>query len=62
MAENNWKFQQASIKAFSLLLIGLPEEDNQALISTSFNQLIQLLNHDSPQVQFATLESLVIIS
>lgn len=37
MATNNWKFQQASVKAFSLLLTGLTENENSQLIQNSFN-------------------------
>jgi hypothetical protein len=62
IAQNDWKSRQASIKGFSLLLYGLSDEQNQTLISSSINELIGLLNDNSKQVQYATMESLIIIT
>lgn len=62
IAQNDWKQRQASIKAFSLVLLGLPPNENIELITGSINQLMGLLSDSSIAVQYATLESLMIIS
>lgn len=62
ISQQNWKNRQASIKAFSLLLYGLPEKVSEILISGSINELMGLLGDSSKQVQYAALESLAIIT
>lgn len=62
ISQPNWKNRQASIKAFSLLLYGLPDQISEILISGSINELMGLLGDTSKQVQFAALDSLVIIT
>ena len=62
ITQNDWKHRQASIKALSLLLYGLDENYCEVLISGSINELIKLLGDPSKQVQFATLDSLTIIT
>ena len=59
---DNWKYRQASIRAFSLLLIGLPEERSQTLVNNSLIELVSLLNDSSQYVKLSAIRSLCMIT
>lgn len=58
----NWKYRQASIRAFATLLIGLPESRSQALVNSSLLELVALLNDSNICVKLSAIKSLVLIS
>jgi hypothetical protein len=60
--DGNWKVRQASIRAFALLLLGLPQERSQELVNNSLLQLASLLNDPVQYVQLSALKSLTLIS
>jgi hypothetical protein len=62
ISQPDWKHRQASIKAFSLLLYGLTEQDREALLTGSINELMGLMGDASRQVQFAALDSFSVIA
>lgn len=59
---DNWKYRQASIRAFSILLIGLPIERSQSLVNNSLLELVSLLNDSVQYVQLSAIKSLCLIS
>lgn len=58
----NWKFRQASIRAFSLLLIGLPPDRSQTLVNSSLLELVALVSDSKQYVQLSAVRSLSMIS
>ena len=58
----NWKYRQASIRAFALLLLGLPPERSQFLVNSSLLDLAALLNDQNVYVQLSALKSLSLIT
>lgn len=59
---DNWKYRQGSIRAFAILLIGLPEEVSQSLVNVSLIELVALLNDPNPYVQSSAIKSMSLIS
>lgn len=60
--QNDWRMRQASIKAFSLLLYGLPKKDCISLVENSIEKFLGLLSDNSIIVKTSTIQSLVIIT
>jgi importin subunit beta-1 len=58
----NWKYRQASIRAFALLLIGLPTGRSQQLVNLSLVELVSLVKDGSRLVQLSTVKALSLIS
>lgn len=58
----NWKYRQASIRAFALLLIGLPTNRAQELVNNSLLSLVNLLNDPVVYVQLSAIKSLSMIT
>lgn len=58
----NWKYRQASIRAFALLLIGLDPQRSQALVNMSLLELVALVNDSKKFVQLSAVKSLSLIS
>jgi hypothetical protein len=58
----SWKYRQGSIRAFSLLLLGLPEAVSQDLVNRSLLELVALLNDPVGIVQVSAIKSLSLIT
>lgn len=58
----DWKFRQASIKAFSVMLHGLPTKESNILVDKSIEQWLNLLQDQSLLVQDSVIQSLIIIT
>lgn len=62
ISHENWKYRQGSIRAFALLLIGLPEELAQKYVNESLIGLVNLLNDPKVFVEISAIKSLSLIS
>ena len=62
MGHQDWKLKQASIQAFSILLIGLPSVKSNPMVESSIIGLLGLMQDESTRVRYSVIESMALVT